>query len=30
MAIGTDPATLAPYPHVFNLPADIWPDYPHA
>jgi hypothetical protein len=25
LATGTDPTTLAPYPHVVNLPADIWP-----
>lgn len=23
---GPDPAALAPYPHVFNLPGGIWPD----
>lgn len=26
MATGPDPAVLAPYPHVLNLPGDIWPD----
>lgn len=26
LEIGPDPATLAPYPHVFNLTAGIWPD----